>query len=121
MRVPVQITLRHLGPSDALEARIRREVARLGDFHPDIISCHVVVEQQGRHRRQGSPFNVRIALHVPGHDLVVNRDHDEDVYIALRDAFAHLTRRLEDIARRQRGDVKAHAAPPARTGAGTID
>ena len=118
MRVPLQITLRHIGPSEALEGRIRAEAAKLGEFHPDIVSCQVVVEQQGLHRRQGSPFNVRVSLHVSGHDLIVNRAHDEDVYIAVRDAFAHLTRRLEDIARRQRGDVKAHAVPPAGTGAG---
>ena len=42
------------------------------------------------------------------YELIVNRDHDEDVYVALRDAFASLTRRLEDVARRQRGQVKAH-------------
>jgi ribosomal subunit interface protein len=120
MRVPAQITLRHIGPSDALEARIRTEITKLGEFYPDIVSCHVVVERQGLHRQQGSPFNVRIALHVPGHDLVVNRDHDEDAYIAVRDAFAHLTRRLEDIARRQRGDVKAHAVPPGEAGSGTV-
>ena len=45
---------------------------------------------------------------VPGHELIVNRDHDEDVYVALRDAFASVTRRLEDVARRQHGQVKVH-------------
>ena len=105
MRVPVQITLRHIGPSEALEARIRAEVAKLGEFHPDIISCHVVVEKQGRHRRQGSPFNVRIALHVPGRDLVVNRAHDEDVYVALRDAFDAMRHQLEDVTRDRRTEA----------------
>lgn len=109
MQVPLRITVRHLPPSEALEARIREDVARLEGFHPRIVSCHVVVEQQARHKRQGRRFNVRIDLRVPGHELVVDHDHDEDVYIALRDAFASLTRRLEDAARRQRGQVKASA------------
>ena len=108
MQVPLQITIRHMSSSAALEARIRQDAAKLDDFYRGITSCHVVVEQQGRHREQGRWFNVRIVVRVPGHELIVNRDHDEDVYVALRDAFASLTRRLEDIARRQHGQVKAH-------------
>lgn len=42
--------------------------------------------QTHRHTQQGKPFNVRIALHVPVGELVVNRDHHEDVYVALREA-----------------------------------
>jgi ribosomal subunit interface protein len=94
--------------SVALDTRIREDAAKLEEFHGGIIGCHVVVEEQHRHQQQGRWFNVRIAVHVPGHELIVNRDHDEDVYVALRDAFASLTRRLEDVARRQRGQVKAH-------------
>ncbi len=61
-------------------------------------------------RNKGRWFNVRIVVRVPGHELIVNRDHDEDVYVALRDAFASLTRRLEDVARRQHGEVKTHGS-----------
>ena len=108
MRLPLQITVRHMAHSAALDARIREHVSKLDEFYRGIMSCHVVVEQQGRHQQQGRWFNVRLAVRVPGQELVVNRDHDEDVYVALRDAFASLTRRLEDIARRQHGQVKAH-------------
>jgi ribosomal subunit interface protein len=96
-----------MAPSPALEERIREEVGKLELFHPRIVSCHVVVEEQALHKQQGRRFNVRIDLRVPGHELVVDHDHDEDVYIALRDAFASLTRRLEDVIRRQRGQTKA--------------
>jgi len=105
---PVQITVRHMAHSPALDASIREHAAKLDEFYQGIMACHVVVEEQGLHRQQGRSFNVRISLHVPGHELIVNRDHDEDVYVALRDAFASLTRRLEDIARRQHGQVKKH-------------
>lgn len=110
MQIPLKITMRHIPQSDALEARIRQGAAKLDEFHPNITGCQVVVEEQRRHPHQGRWFNVRIAVHVPNHDIVVNRDHDEDVYVALRDAFAAVTRRLEDVARRQRGDVKVHEA-----------
>ncbi len=111
MQVPLQITIRHMAHSPALDARIREDTARLEEFYRGIISCHVVVEEQGRHQQQGRWFNVRIVVSVPGHELIVNRDHDEDVYVALRDAFASLTRRLEDVARRQHSQVKTHESP----------
>ncbi|HEY6024273.1 MAG TPA: cold shock domain-containing protein, partial [Pseudolabrys sp.] len=50
-------------------------------------------------------------LRVPGHEVVVDRDHDEDIYVALRDAFNAAARQLEEVARTQRGDVKTHELP----------
>jgi ribosome-associated translation inhibitor RaiA len=51
---------------------------------------------------------VRIDIGVAGGEIVVNRDHAEDVYVALRDAFDAANRKLEDYARKLRGDVKKH-------------
>ena len=113
MQVPLQITLRHIAPSEALDARIREQVNKLGHFNERIIGCHVVIEEQARRKQQGRLFNVRIALQVPGHDIIVNRDHDEDVYVALHAAFAHLTLRLEDVTRRVRDRGKKDTTPPA--------
>jgi len=62
-----------------------------------------------KHHQQGKQFNVRIDIGVPGSEIVVNRDHAEDVYVALRDAFDAAKRQLEDYARKMRGDVKTHA------------
>jgi len=111
MQTPLQITVRHMAHSEALDGHIRANVAKLEEFYRGIISCHVIIDELGRHQRQGRGFNVRIALRVPDHEVIVNRDHDEDVYVALRDAFTSLGRRLEDIARRQHGQVKAHQVP----------
>jgi len=35
----------------------------------------------------------------------------EDVYVAIRDAFDAAARRLEDEARKMRGNVKSRASP----------
>jgi ribosome-associated translation inhibitor RaiA len=35
----------------------------------------------------------------------------EDVYVAIRDAFNAAARRLEDQARKMRGNVKSHTSP----------
>ncbi|MGA8006264.1 MAG: HPF/RaiA family ribosome-associated protein [Burkholderiales bacterium] len=111
MQIPLQITLRHMPPSDALEARIRDQAAKLEEFHPNLVSCRVTVEETARHQQQGRQFQVRIDAHVPGHEIVANRDHHEDVYVALREAFESVVRQLEEDARVKRGDVKSHKVP----------
>lgn len=111
MQIPLQITFRGLPHSDALEMRIREKAGKLEDLHTRITSCRVVVEEQHRHSRQGKHFTVRLDIRVPGNEIVIDRDHDEDVYVALRDAFDAAGRRLEDQVRVQRGDVKTHELP----------
>ena len=113
MQIPLQITIRDVDHSEALETRIRDKVAKLEEFSKHIISCRVVVEVPHNHHRQSKQFNVRIDIGVPGSEIVVNRDHAEDVYVALRDTFDAAKRQLEDYARKIRGDIKAH--PPRRT------
>ena len=112
MELPLQVTLRDVSPSEAVEGYIRERAAKLDAFYDRIMGCRVVVEAPVRHHRKGGPFKVRIDLTVPGDELVVNRQSDEDLYVAIREAFDAMRRRLEDYARRQRGSVKAHEAPP---------
>lgn len=111
MQIPLQVTFQGIPRSDALEAAIRERAAKLEAFHPRLMSCRVVVEEKRRHQHQGRLFTVRIDLHVPGHAFAVNRDDDEDVFVALRDAFDAAKRMLEDEIRRERQDVKQHEQP----------
>ena len=108
MQIPLQITIRDVDHSDALEQRIREKAKKLEDFFKQIISCRVVVEMPHKHHHQGKQFDVRIEIGVPGKEIVVNRDHHEDVYVALRDGFDAAKRQLEDYVRISRGDVKNH-------------
>ncbi|HUX90780.1 MAG TPA: ribosome-associated translation inhibitor RaiA [Gallionellaceae bacterium] len=110
MQIPMQITIRDVEHSEALEANIREKAQKLDEFFKHIMSCRVVVEMPHKHHNQGKQFNVRIDIGVPGNEIVVNRDHSEDVYVALRDAFNAAKRQLEDYARKVRGDVKNHEA-----------
>ena len=117
MAIPLQISFRDMDPSPAIEARIREKAAKLERFASRITSCRVVVEARNRHQRQGTLYNVHIDLRAPGEQLVVGHGHPldhahEDVYVAIRDAFAAARRRLEDHARRARGDVKTHVEAP---------
>lgn len=88
MQVPLQITIRGMAPSEALESRIRSKAEKLDEFFDHITSCRITVEEPHKHKHQGKQYNVRIDIGVPGHEIVVNRDHHEDVYVALRDALS---------------------------------
>jgi hypothetical protein len=44
---------------------------------------------------------------VPGREIVVNHEHDEDIYVALRDAFNAAKRQLEDYAQIRRGETRS--------------
>lgn len=108
MQRPLQITIRDIPESEAIDAHIREKVEKLEQYYPHIVGCHVVVEMPHKHRHQGKLYNIRIEIKVPGGDVVINRDLAEDIYVALRDAFDAANRGLEDYGSKQRGDVKHH-------------
>jgi cold shock CspA family protein/ribosome-associated translation inhibitor RaiA len=113
VKLPLQITFRHMEPSPALEGRIRKLAARLEKFSPRIMHCHVIVEAPPGHSQQGGLFEVRVDLTVPDSQIATRRSHPirhshEDAYVALRDAFRATRRRLEDYERERRPPT----APP---------
>lgn len=99
MKIPLQVTFRDVPHSDALETHIRDKAEKLEQFFDGLIGGRVVVEQSARHSQQGKPFKIRIDLSVPGKEIVVDRQENEDAYVALRDAFDAARRQLEDYAR----------------------
>jgi cold shock CspA family protein/ribosome-associated translation inhibitor RaiA len=144
MKTPLQITFRNMPRSDAIEENVREKAAKLESLYDGITSCRVIVEAPHRHHYKGKAYVVRIDLVVPGDELVINRapkrldaakanhpeeleknlaeSHEpskhaahEDAYVAIRDAFNAASRKLQDYARRRRGEKKIHQpAPVAR-------
>ena len=109
MQLPLEITLRDIPHSDAVETRIREKAEKLTRFHDRIMSCRVTVESPQRHKHQGKLYSVHIDIHLPGGvEVAVTRMQDEDIFVAIRDAFAAATRRIEDHSRKMRGDIKTH-------------
>lgn len=114
MRLPLRVTFRNADPSPALTARARELAGRLDRFSSQIMHCHVTIEAPHRHSRQGTLYQVRIDVTVPRRQIAVRRAHPidrshEDPYVALRDAFRALRRRLQDHERRRQWKVKAHS------------
>ena len=115
MQAPLNISFRNMNPSEAIESRVREKAEKLERLYDRIISCEVVVEAPHRNHQKGKLYDVRINLSVPGDDINVGRtgpqNHaHEDVYVAIREAFAAAGRQLEDHVRKIRGDVKTHDA-----------
>ncbi len=117
MEHPVQLTFRGLEPSDALTKAVEDRAHELEQYFNKIQTCKVMVESTHRSHRQGNLYHVRVRLTVPGEELVVSRDpaehaQNEDMYVAINDAFKETVRRLEDYVRRRRGRVKERVGPP---------
>jgi len=135
MKSELQITFRNMKPSEEIEELVRAGAAKLDALYSQLMGCRVMIEIPHRHHKKGSPYHVRIDLTVPQGEIVVKREPSlsgqarqsgkrdlqknvetqiphKDLRIAISDAFKAAGRRLQDYARRQRGDIKTHAPLP---------
>ena len=135
MKSELQITYRNMKPSAEIEKWIHAEAAKLDTLYSRVMGCRVAVEVPHRHHRKGSPYHIRIDLTVPGGEIVVKREPSlntrtrhlgeresrkqsevkvphKELRQAINDAFKAAGRRLQDYARRQRGDIKSPTLLP---------
>ena len=102
--IPLQVTLRGVDRSEAIETQIRRRADKLLRFHRDIAHCRVVVDAPHKHHHKGNVYQVRIDVAVAGREIVsapnAAAHTHADLYVALRDAFAATERRLKEDNRR---------------------
>ena len=101
MPIPVQITFRDIDPSDAIEARIQERVDRLEKFAQRATGLNVTISAPHHHGHKGQLYQFTLELFMPAGDFVVRQgdtpDHShEDVYVAMRDAFQALERRVHE-------------------------
>ncbi|MCB0357806.1 MAG: ribosome-associated translation inhibitor RaiA [Bdellovibrionales bacterium] len=84
--------------SPAVKERIEDELNELGNQYTYITSCHIAVRIP--HKHKGRPFfHIHVKLEVPGKTFVIDREPEtreehRDVYLALRDTFDILERKL---------------------------
>ena len=118
MATPVRITFRDIPPSAAVREAVEKKLEKLAAMHR-IIGGEVAIEAPHRHQHQGMHYRVRIDLQVPGRELAVGRDpaqdsSHEDVYVAIRDAFAAIHRLLEKHQDRSRSVKRQRARVASR-------
>ncbi len=117
MSFPLEIEFRDIDRSEFVEQAVRDRCSKLERFAPHVMRCRVTIAAPHRHQTQGNLYHVSIDLHVPGAEIVINRDPGknhahEDAYVAIRDAFSAAARKLQDYVRVRRGEVKTHETPP---------
>jgi cold shock CspA family protein len=117
MKLPLQVSFRNMGPSDAIRAAVLERGEKLDRFFDRIMACRVVVEAPHKHHVKGNLYRIRIDLTVPGEEILAGREHaedhaHEDVHVALRDAFDEARRKLQDYVRRHRDWRKPRVGPP---------
>ncbi len=117
--MPLEITFRGVeAHQDTFRSEIERQAGKLGKLYSFIMNCRVVVESPPGHSRRGNPFKVSVEVLLPQKKkLVANREHresgaHEEITYVVREAFEAARRQLEEYARKQYGEVKAHAVPP---------
>ncbi len=114
MQVPAEIVFQHCEPSEELRTAIAKQMERLEKFSSRITSCRIAIAGPQTRHRGGDIFQVDMQIGLPGHkDVIVGARHGdapehEHVLVAIKAAFDAAVRQLEDAARGQRGQVKAH-------------
>ena len=113
MSFPLEVDFHNLERSEFIESAVRERCKKLERFAPHVTRCRVKIAAPHRHHTKGNVYHVSVDLHVPGAEIVVNRDPDkdhahEDVYVAVRDAINAAARQLQGYVRVRRGDVRKH-------------
>jgi ribosomal subunit interface protein len=104
----LQVSFRGIDASKNIEQAIEEKAAKLEKYHPRISRCEVMVESSTNRHQKGDLVHVRIHLTVPGGEIVVGRDPDNqahaDPLVSLRDAFDAAKRQLQTHSEKRRGD-----------------
>jgi len=96
----VDISLRGIEATDALERLIDEEARKLERVYERVRSCQVVAEALPRQKQRSAHVAVRLIIGLPGKEIVVNREHGADVRLAVSEAFAAAATQLKDHVRR---------------------
>lgn len=117
MTIPTEINFHGMEGTEALRADIEKHVQKLQRFAPELINCRVVLEPAEHRHHKGNRFVVRIRVTLPGGEFDVGHvpsgdQSHEDAYVAIRDGFKAMRRRLQDFRRKQQGKVKRHKSRP---------
>lgn len=123
MQIPPNISYRNVEKTEALDALVHDQLAKLDEVCGHIMGCHIAIEKTHTHPDQGSPYRVRLDITVPPrHELAVTKSPDEGIqYISLetviRDAFEAMRKQLVELVDRQQERVKHH---PEQSMAGLV-
>jgi ribosome-associated translation inhibitor RaiA len=123
MRTRTEVHFKGIDKSDAIEERILDKMEKLEKYFERLSRARVVIEAPNRNGQRPLAYLVKIELSIPSrkplvimHERAVSQGNDE-LQLAIRDAFDAATRRLEDTARKitERSRAERGRRRPART------
>ena len=102
-----QVLFRGIEHSQAVEDAVHKRLSKLERFSDEIHSLRVILESPHNNHHKGKVYHVGVEAFIPNHDIHVSHEqHDkhehEDIYVAIRDAFNALERRLKGVYGKQR-------------------
>jgi putative sigma-54 modulation protein len=113
MNTPLEIAFKGLDKSPAIETKITERAARLEKHFDRMTHCRVVVAAPHKHSHKGKTYEIKIDIGIPGgaplivtHESAVGQAQ-EDLKIALRDAFDAADRRLIELVEKKNGASRA--------------
>lgn len=109
----INISTRNIELSGAIRSTIEKHASRLEKYNSGITNVKVTVEVPHKRRHAGKIYNVKLDIKVPGKELVIKKEENRDLYVAVRDAFFAAYRRLGSRNRKRRGDIKRHEEMPS--------
>lgn len=113
MNTPLEISFKGLDKSAAIESKIAERAAKLEKHFDRMTHCRVVVAAPHKHSHKGKTYEIKIDIGIPGSaPLIVTHESavgqaQEDLKIALRDAFDSAGRRLDDLVEKMNGSARA--------------
>ena len=101
---PIHTTFRHAKPTQALDWYVREQIGRLHLRGHRLLG--VEMSLSGNPNGTGGPYLARVVAHIPEGTAVAEQG-SPDEYLAIRDAFDVLRRRLTYVQRRNRVRFRA--------------
>lgn len=109
------ITFQGIAPSDAITAKVEERIAKLEAMCPELHKCHVWVRAPNK-KHKATQYLIDISAELPGQTLAVTRHPGDDnahtdVYVAIRDAFNAMERKLRKWSDTHKGRPETHVQP----------
>lgn len=120
MAINLEISYRDFPEPIMAQTRIQERVAKLERLFPRLQSLRVVSEQIQHGKNKGILYHFTLDASLPGGEVTIDKPHADrdshaDFFVAMRDAFNALERRLHTFAEKKNKDVKRHETPPHGT------
>jgi len=111
MQVPLQITIRDIPHSPAVEKQIMKWSDKLEQYSSHIISCRVVVEFANKNHQNGKLYQTNIDVTLPKQVELISSKQHENMYQSIHEAFFCMLRQIDKAMGKMSGETKSHPVP----------